>query len=347
MRSGRTIAVQHVRGALAGVVRRGRDPVPLLVRAGIQPALLGDPRARLAPERYVRLIRAVWDELDDEYLGLAEAVSPRGTFAMMCHAVAGCPDLGRLLRRAGAFYRLFPGLPGMRLVVPEPAGRHGLARFEVAVEPTADPDRFLAESLLVIWHRFANWTVDRRIRLERVEFAFEAPAHSAEYEPMFGCPLLFQRPVNALVFSTSYLALPPMRDSAAVSAFLRDSPADLLARRDYSVRASEQVRRILAQGLRGSLPSPAEVAARLNRSEQTLRRQLREEGTSFSDIRDELRRDTAIRTLAGDGERAESVEALAARLGFSEASAFHRAFRRWTGATPGAYRSAGNRPGTG
>ena len=83
-------------------------------------------------------------------------------------------------------------------------------------------------------------------------------------------------------------------------------------------------------------PDLEAVARHLHVSPQTLRRHLREEGTSFQALKDELRRDIAIYHL---GRADLSLQAIAEQLGFSEPSAFHRAFKKWTGLTPGAYRA--------
>lgn len=78
------------------------------------------------------------------------------------------------------------------------------------------------------------------------------------------------------------------------------------------------------------------IAQHLHISPQTLRRHLREEGTSFQELKDQLRRDIAIYHL----RRADlSLQQIAEQTGFSEPSAFHRAFKKWTGLTPGAYRA--------
>ncbi|KWX01806.1 Transcriptional regulator [Carbonactinospora thermoautotrophica] len=329
--SSRTIAMHHVRAALGGARRRGVAVEPLLLAAGISPLLLADDRARVLPEQFTRLIQELWDALDDEYMGFGNVPSKRGTFAMMCWAVIHCPDLGAALTRAAAFYGLFPSGPRFRLV-----HAAGEVRVELDMRETDDPDRFLTESLLVIWHRFANWLIGRRIPLSRVEFGYPAPAHVAEYDPMFGCPLVFDREVTALAFDERFLAAPLVQDEATLRVFLKNSPADLLSRREYGATVAARARRILTQGLGGSVPDLEAVAARLAMSPQTLRRRLREEGTSFRRIKDEIRRDAAIAGLVRGGE---SVEELAARLGFSEPSAFHRAFKRWTGTTPGAYRA--------
>lgn len=102
------------------------------------------------------------------------------------------------------------------------------------------------------------------------------------------------------------------------------------------------MRRTLVQALRAAaparLPEVCEVAARLAMSPATLRRRLQAEGTSYQRLKDAVRRDAAITSLVAGHE---PIAELAARIGFSEDTAFHRAFRRWTGTTPGAYRLNG------
>ncbi len=78
------------------------------------------------------------------------------------------------------------------------------------------------------------------------------------------------------------------------------------------------------------------MARQLHMSPQTLRRHLSEEGSSFQELKDHLRRDLAIYHL---GRSDLSIQDIAEQLGFSEPSAFHRAFKKWTGLTPGAYRA--------
>ncbi|HZE39241.1 MAG TPA: AraC family transcriptional regulator [Stackebrandtia sp.] len=326
---GRTITIHYVNAALRGARQRGVDVRVLLEAAGIPPGLCEDARARVATDQFTRLIQALWEALDDEMMGFGPVASKRGTFAMMCHATIHCRDLGAALRRGVAFYGLFPASPELRLERAD-----GVARVKVDVGAVEDPDRFLTESLLVIWHGFASWAIGRRIRLDGVELAYPRPPHAGDYEGMFGCAVRFGQPRTALSFPERYLDMPILQDEASLKVFLRDSPADLLSRRDYDTTVGDQVRRILTHGLRDTLPGLEQVAARLAVSPQTLRRRLAEEHTAFRQIKDQVRRDAAIAGLAGS----ESVEDLGRRLGFSEASAFHRAFRRWTGATPGSYR---------
>ena len=97
----------------------------------------------------------------------------------------------------------------------------------------------------------------------------------------------------------------------------------------------ERVRRALAAELQRGDPSLDAIAARLRTSPRSLQRQLQQAGTTLAALHNELRADLAARYLA---ERSESISEVAFLLGFSEVSTFHRAFKRWTGQTPAAYR---------
>jgi len=324
----RTIAIHYVRAALRGALRGGHDVTPVLAAAGIGPALLEDDRARVTAEQYTLLIQGLWEALDDELMGFGAKPSKRGSFQTMCLLAVHCPDLGSALRRGLDFYELLDSRPAMTLVEDDDG-----YRLELDLSDASDPDHFLAESLLVLWHRFSSWLIGRRIPLRRVDFTYPEPAHGGEYHLIFGCPLRFEAPVTALRFDARFLRMPVVQDEGALRRYLRGSPAELLSRRDYGANTAGLVRRILGNGITGGLP---EVAGRLGVSAPTLRRKLAAEGTSFREVREQLLRDQAVASLVRGGE---SVEDLALRLGFSEASAFHRAFKRWTGSSPGAYRA--------
>ncbi|MFC5907956.1 AraC family transcriptional regulator [Streptacidiphilus monticola] len=332
----RSVAIHHVRAALRGAARRGADTTALLESAGIPAALLRQDRARVSPEQFATLIRATWLALDDELLGFGPMPSRSGTFAMMCTLVVhSCPDLRSALRRCGDFYALFPFGPRFQLTE-SPADGEAQVLFDL--EGVPDPDRFVAETLMVIVHRFSGWLIRRRIELLRAEFAYPVPAHALEYDLLFGAPCRFDAERTALVLDRALLDEPVVQDAEGLERFLRAAPADLLARTDFGNTTAARVRRIIGRGLPGALPGTDEVAAALSVSPQTLRRRLAAEGTSFQEVRDQLRRDHAVAALASGRV---PIEELSRRLGFSEPSAFHRAFRRWTGSTPRSYQPGG------
>lgn len=358
----RTVAMHHVRAALRGAERSGLDAGQLLARAGISASLIEVERARVPSDRFAQLIKELWLVLDDEFIGSGPCACRVGTFAMMCHATVHCSrDLRSALRRAAAFYALLPVGPLFRLVEagqpsvglgigagpgshPRPSADtttpHRLAqadeaRIEFDIAAEEDPDHFRAETLLVVAHRLSGWLIRRRIPLLRVELAYSAPAHVLEYDLLFGAPCQFDAPVTAAVFDRALLDEPVLQDEAGIEAFLRRAPDDVLARIDYGSTTATRVRRFLGQSLPdGSMLTESDVADRLSISPQTLRRRLAAEGNGFQQLRDHMRRDHAIAALT-DGRT--PIEQISAQLGFSEPSAFHRAFKRWTGSTPRAY----------
>jgi AraC-like DNA-binding protein len=165
-------------------------------------------------------------------------------------------------------------------------------------------------------------------------FSYAEPVHSAEYGLLFPCPRRFSAGSSSLLFHARYLSMPLLQDERTLKQFLQHSPADLLARPDGGDSLTSQIRRLLGRDC-GSWPDLEAVAQHLHMSPQTLRRHLREEGSSFQELKDQLRRDLAIYLLGRDEL---STQDIAEQLGFSEPSAFHRAFKKWTGLTPGAYR---------
>lgn len=327
----RTIPATFVRAAVETAAGRGIDLAPVLAAAGIPRVLLDDDRARCTPEQVTMLIRELWKRSEDELFGLGRTPVPRGAFRLICYALINAPDLRTVLERIAEFGPAVPSLPRFDVDFGD-----DVTRVQVDMNGIDDPHHLLTDFNLVLLHRFTGWLTGRRIRLHLVELPYGQPANADEYDLVFGSPIRFGAEHPALEFDSRLLSLPIVRDERELDDYLKHSPADLLARRDYGTTLADQVRRILQRGLRGEWPTSDDVAARLSISPQHLRRLLRDEGTSLGQIKEELLRDAAIAGLA----RGEAVDDLSARLGFSEASAFRRAFKRWTGATPSAYQPA-------
>lgn len=199
-----------------------------------------------------------------------------------------------------------------------------------------DPDHLLAYTSLAVVHRIIAWAIARPVPLHHVDLPFPAPRSTEMPDLVFGAPQIYGTERPAIVFDAALLHSPLMRDEQELDEFIARSPAGLLARVEDGADTADQVRRLVEQGLRGSHLDGDEIARRLAISPQTLRRKLAAEGTSLREIRETVLRDAAVTALV-DGD--ESLAEISQRLGFSEPSAFTRAFRRWTGSPPSAYRA--------
>lgn len=327
-----TVAAGFVSGMLSGLRARGLDPAPVLASVGLGTRGRG---GRVPIDRYAALYNAVVRALDDEGFGLFGAPLRPGTFEFLCRALMGSRDLGEALERAGRFLALvLPDLQ-VRLVREGAEARLEIAETRPLRARRADPCRVFAfEWLLRLLHGLACWLAGRGLALERVQFPYPRPSHAADYRLVYTERSSFSGEALVAAFDAALLDLPVRRDEAELAAFLDGAPGKitLLYRRDREM--ARGVREILA----AALPRPValeEAALALGLSPRTLHRRLHDEGSSFRAVKDALRRDLALARL---GKTSDSVARIAADLGYSEPSAFFRAFQGWTGEAPSAWR---------
>jgi AraC-like DNA-binding protein len=170
---------------------------------------------------------------------------------------------------------------------------------------------------------------------EEVLLAHPAPPETASYRDVFGIQPTFDQSDYAVVFHRDALSLPiKTSNSATLEAVMRHA-SELIDALPADASLRRQVQRTLANELRGGNPMLDNVAAQLNMHPKTLRRRLKEEGTTHSDLLERLRRDLAERYLRVPGLNVTEVAFL---LGYSDASAFNKAFRRWFEVAPRTYR---------
>lgn len=330
-----TVAVGFVTGLVSGLRRRGLDREGPLRAAGIDPAVLADPQARVPLPAYAALYGAVIDAHGDEGFALFASPLRPGSFEFLCRGTIGAATLGEALDRAGRFLALV--LPELRVTVARegPTARLVIAEARPLAARAADPCRVFAfEWLLRLLHALACWLAGRALPLEAVRFPYPRPPHAADYDLVYTENSSFGGRVLAASFEAALLELPVRRDEAELAAFLDGWPAKVttLYRRDRDL--ARNLRALIAAALPRAM-GLEEAARGLHLTPRTLHRRLEDEGTGFRAIREAVRRDLALARLARPGA---SVAGVAAELGYSEPSAFFRAFQGWTGEAPSAWR---------
>ncbi len=326
-----SISVYFVGAVLKHTVRRGINPISLLRQNRISPRLLQEADARISIERFADLQVSTMLAMDDEALGYTLRPMPIGSWSMMCHAVVNCETLGQALARHCRFFQLFGFGVQPYLLVDDKTASIRL----VEADGEQSPPPYMSELMLFNCHRFASWLVQEHIALQVVNLSYPAAAQPRDYRHMFrGNPIAFEQPHSELVISKSMLEKPVLQTEQSLRHYLRH-PVLMMLTQDFASNSwTTQVREKIRHNL-VDMPELKEVAQALDVHPQTLRRRLSGEGITFKEIKNQLRRDTALHLL---GKQGVSIEEIAYRSGFSESSAFIRAFKGWTGVTPYTYR---------
>lgn len=316
---------------LSGVREAGYDVDKLLARAGIAADQLEQPGARLPQEQFARMIATLTRVTRDEMWLLGSRPIKPGTFRMMCRLLIHCANLREAIRIGCQFYHLAVDDFVVRLA-------EGDRDASVYVSDTIEQPkrrRMVNGAILMFTYGLMCWLVGRRLPLITVHYVFPEEAFSSELEAVYQAPMLFNQPRTEIRFDAELLDLPIMPDEQRLRRFLASMPSALLVRYRDDASVAERIRGILRRNLKRPL-SLEDVAAMLAMSPQTLRRRLLDEQqVGFQEIKDQVRRDVATHMLK---KSRLPLEEIALSLGFSELSTFHRAFRRWTGLTPGEFR---------
>jgi len=308
---------------------RGHDTDGLLMRCGLLPLPLADASHPVSLLQFGRTMRALQRMLRDEMLALNSRALPPGTLALVVRQMLQCQTLGDALRLGCSLYRLAMDDFAIRLRLDDDD-----AVLHVVDTRPGHEHRTTAHLVLTYGAiGLMSWMVQRHIPLRAVVLPGVLPG-CANAPPLFDEPASLGGP-GQIRFDARWLNARVVVDMRTFSSFALYWPARRLPPH-RGVRAMVvRVRRCLRQWEIGGLPTLPELADSMGLSAKLLHRRLQDEGQSYRAIVDKMRCEEAIRLL---GDPHLTVTEIGYRLGFSEPSAFHRAFKRGTGQTPMAYR---------
>jgi AraC-like DNA-binding protein len=307
---------------------------------GIEPSLLAHPDTRLPHRRVMELIEAWVATSNDPAIGLRAglAVEP-GELEAMEYASRSCATLREGILCSARFMHLLNEAADVSLVE---SGDVALWRFRVTDgvrQPRAAND-FVLACAAKYSRRYA---LVSEPPLE-VHLMHDAPTDVSPYGK-FRSTLRFGMPHNGFVFHRRFLDRPMVRANdglrAGFETYARELSDKISPTSQATLRTRDRARDVVVDQLRRGEMCMESVASALAMSVPTLRRRLEEEGTTFSDLVDDIRRELAEQLLR-DPRR--TVSEIAFLLGFSHAPAFHKAFRRWTGSTPSEHRARARAP---
>jgi AraC-like DNA-binding protein len=331
-----SVSVAYLQGLVEHLQRHGVAPEVLLAHAQLSPEVLSQRDQRIAASAYLTLLGEGVRLTGDQYLGLhlGESVRP-GYYGVLGYLIMSCATLADALHRQARYASLVGNL-GLVVLDDEPARPGSEPLVAHSWQPLlAQQQRQLSEETLAGWVSFGRWISGLDIAPTEVRFSHPAPADTSEHARIFRCPVLFDQPDNALVFPRRLLAAPLNQADAQVRGMLDDYADRLLAELNRGNSVLDRARLELARQLPEQGPDLEAIAAALALSPRTLQRRLREGGLSFSQLVDETRQQLVLHYLR---DPALELAEIAFLVGFSEPGSLARAFRRWTGTSPGEYR---------
>lgn len=327
-----TVATTSSRALLAACGPIGLDPEVLLRAAGLTAAQVEDPDARLPIAAVSALWAAALKESGDPGLGLRVALAvPFGAYRVIDFLAASAPTVGEGLVRVARYFPLINSALAWEIT------DDGSAKRLALTHPTIPgrlprPYAEYAVAVTILHCRRASgfdWP------LVEVCFAFDAPPSSDAHVRAFGCPARFGGARSEFVIERSTWDTPSRAPSTELLRTLEDHAARMVESLEAKSVVQAQVARLIMEELEGGDPSLPKIARRMALSPRTLQRRLELEGSSFGDVLDRTRRELSEAYMK---QRDLALTEIAYLLGFSEQSAFTRAFQRWYGVAPSQYR---------
>ena len=327
-------SVHYLQSLLRVIDERQLDGRALFARAGLDPDLFQHPDSRVPFALLLDAWHLALDALDDQALGLvgAERFHP-AIYGPLASIILTSPTLGDVATQLVRFQAIPENATHAELTLEEGEVviSFGSEYFDQArIRPVVE----YAMSEIIGMARFL---VDRqhhdRIRYTRVRLAHDSLAPGQRYAQAFGVVPEFNQARNEVRFDAQLLGLPTTCPDPELFRSLLERIA---ARHDVAPASlAEQVEQFLVSALPRGVPRIVEVAEQLNMTVRTLQRKLEQEDWRYAELLDDVRQRLARQLL---GRQEASVTEVAFLLGFSEPSAFHKAFQRWTGQSPGEWR---------
>jgi AraC-like DNA-binding protein len=307
------------------------DAKGMLAAAGIDPAAVDAPGARVPTEKISRLWEIAVERSGNPAIGLAQSQVVRpASFDVVGYTMMSCANLRDAFERLVRYLRILSD--ALTIHRSEERGRYRVS-FDLRGGERAVP-RQRMEFILVTVATFCRWVSGRDVDPVEVAISYPTPRDPAPYRAAFRCPVTFDASLSSLIYSADDLAR-PLSTSNPVLAALHDRYAGEYLEHFDRDRTSYRVREVIIRRLPDGEPRRDQVARELCMSERTLQRRLEEEASSFLQLLNDTRRELAEQYL---NRLQLSLGQAAYLLGFSEQSSFFRACKRWFGLPPGEYR---------
>lgn len=333
MNSAYSIQARSVNKIVAFAAKYGVSAQSLYQAVALDPSVLDDPDNRIPFAQLVSLYEAAASLTGDDEFGLhlGENIDLR-VFDVLGYVALNSPTIGEALERVARYHSIWQD---GALLLFDVAGAEARITYTY-LDPSISEFRQDSEMTLAAVAGLGRLVTGSDWSPLSVDFAHAPPADASEHARIFRAPVRFNADSCQLILDAATLALPIVKADPGLAAVLDRHAEELLAKHPRPDSVIDRARILIGAELRGGDPSLERIAQRLGLSPRTLQRRLREQGSSHNELLDQMRKDLALKYLR---EPQMALCEVAYLLGFSESSALHRAFKRWTGMTPSEFRA--------
>ncbi|PSL34245.1 AraC family transcriptional regulator [Dyadobacter jiangsuensis] len=324
--------VRVLRNIIYAAAEKGGDLHKLCAALGIRPGELNDAEKRIEGLRpIVDLWREVIAATGDPMFGLhLGQVNNPSIFGALGYLMQSCRTLKEAYAEVVKYQQTVSGWISYDAV----AGKELELIFRVnPVWQEASPEtarQAVEMAMGGVWNYMYILT-GKKIYPLRAEFAYRSPVSRISYEEVFKCPVAFDKPQNRVVFEGRVGDMPLISADESLYASFAQILREKTAVGGQSGRFGGQVRTIIARDFGGKIPSLEIIAAHMNMSERSFQRRLQQDGESYRSLAAEMKKELAVNLLQNTDA---TVHAISEVLGYTEPSAFHRAFKSWTHTSP-------------
>lgn len=328
------------RQLLLTVEEAGGSPNAILAHANI-----GGPENWRERINKIALTQTQFVEIYRESLAVLDAFARIDTgmlplsqreYGLLCHCIITCATIEDVIERAAAFSSMIGNRVGeLRLEVDRQQAKFHMLSYRINYNINAF---FVDITGVVSYYRLFSWLAGEDIDPIRIEMCHNKFVDDDIVAQIIACPITYSNPTNALIFPKRYLRYPVVRTPIELEELLKKFPFDPMMLQSRDAPVSERIRTSFNKALveHKRLPSTADLAKQLSISTTTLKRRIGEENSSIKSIKERCRFDLAKYLL---NDHHLTISDISAQVGFSDATAFRRAFKHWTGFSPSQYRN--------
>ncbi|WP_396589256.1 AraC family transcriptional regulator [Bermanella sp. R86510] len=322
------VAAFSIRTTLAYLIHEGVSSEPLFELVGLTREQLDEPDRMVKVEVSEALYEFGAQQLNCHDLGFRVGMwGDSGRWGLLGHIVDSCQTIQQALVQQQRYQCLVGNVSRAEFSL---NGSNALLKWV----PHYQCSHHLNEEVVTSWISFAKKALALKLAPKEIHFSHSLKTQISPYETFFECPVYFDSDFTGIVFDPSVLQLPLIGYSPDLLKVLT-SYADLIVHKKQKNAANEVVTQFVIDSLKSKVPTLDDAAQHLGVSSRHLQRKFKQQGTNFKTIVDDIRKEYAFSYLLQTNYKLSYIAQI---LGFSEQSVFQRAFKRWTGMTPGEYR---------